>query len=428
MRLRKNSDLRNYLYRLIAAFTVVCVLLLCGSAEAFAAEKGLNVESHSQDEIREYMEQVYADTDFAVKFKDKPIIEGSAYSAGTLSQETLQGALSMLNGLRFIAGVPATVRLDEKYNVLCQAGALINCVNQEMSHHPARPIEMSEELYRLGYKGCSSSNLYWNVNNFKEAVTGWVSDEYNLSADPGHRRWCLNPKMGSTGFGKVGAYSAMYAFDQSNAAAANYTGVAWPAQQMPVNYFNPRVQWSISFGRNINQSAVEVTLTQNSGQKVWRFSDSQSDGQFFVSNARYGQSGCVVFRPNEVKAYKSGDVYHVTIKENGNVIADYDVNFFDLVKTPDRVKLTSLKSVNTHGIKVVWAKGECSGYQIRYSTSKSFKSWRTITIKDCKTLSKTIKKLRQGKTYYAKVRAYNEGFDKRVYGSFSTAWKTKCNR
>ena len=65
----------------------------------------------------------------------------------------------------------------------------------------------------------------------------------------GYRRWMLNPKLGKVGFGAVsdpkGTYSSIYVLDAGNSEASE-TGVVWPAQNMPVEYFNADFAWSIS--------------------------------------------------------------------------------------------------------------------------------------------------------------------------------------
>ena len=57
--------------------------------------------------------------------------------------------------------------------------------------------------------------------------------------------------MKQTGFGAVwgtnGIYLAMYAFDGCF-EDTDYYGVAWPAQNMPLAYFDTEYPWSISMG------------------------------------------------------------------------------------------------------------------------------------------------------------------------------------
>ena len=58
-----------------------------------------------------------------------------------------------------------------------------------------------------------------------------------------------------------------------------------------------------------------------------------------------------------------------------------------------------------------------NGYRIQYSTSKKFKKAKTITVRSTKKkLNKKIKKLKEGKTYYIRVRAYRI-YDPSQYGS-----------
>lgn len=66
---------------------------------------------------------------------------------------------------------------------------------------------------------------------------------------------------------------------------------------------------------------------------------------------------------------------------------------------------------------VTWKKVEgAKGYQICYSASKKFTSKKQITVKKNKVL---LKKLKSGKTYFLKVRAYKVNGKKKVYGKWS---------
>ena len=168
-------------------------------------------------------------------------------------------------------------------------------------------------------------------------VDSWMEDgdDYNIDR-VGHRRWLINPKMKYTGFGAVsgnrGTYSAVYAFDTKNSKAAEY-GVAWPAQNMPVEYFGAGFPWSVSMGSTVDISSVKVKLTRESDNKTWNFSSSEADGYFNVNNDGYGQKGCIIFRPDTDEDYEAGDVYNVSITGLGDgKDVSYSVNFFELGK------------------------------------------------------------------------------------------------
>lgn len=63
-----------------------------------------------------------------------------------------------------------------------------------------------------------------------------------------------------------------------------------------------------------------------------------------------------------------------------------------------------------------------TGYEIKYSTSSSFKASKTKTtrIEGKSKTSKTIKDLKKGTKYYVKIRAYKTVNGKRYYGSYSS--------
>ncbi len=94
--------------------------------------------------------------------------------------------------------------------------------------------------------------------------------------------------------------------------------------------------------------------------------------------------------------------------------------------TKNTISATDIKVGNVKRIKVLrklskatvtWKKVEgARGYQICYSASKKFSSKKQITVKKNKVL---LKKLKSGKTYFLKVRAYTVNGKKKVYGKWS---------
>ena len=80
-------------------------------------------------------------------------------------------------------------------------------------------------------------------------------------------------------------------------------------------------------------------------------------------------------------------------------------------------------SAGSKKMTVKWRKVSAgTGYEIKYSTSSSFKSSKTETtrIEGKSKTSKTISKLKKGTKYYIKVRAYKTVNGKRYYGSYSS--------
>ena len=65
---------------------------------------------------------------------------------------------------------------------------------------------------------------------------------------------------------------------------------------------------------------------------------------------------------------------------------------------------------------------QVTGYQIEYSTSKSFSSkyTKSKTISSYKTTSVTLKSLKAKKTYYVRVRTYKVVDGKKYYSSWSS--------
>ena len=96
-------------------------------------------------------------------------------------------------------------------------------------------------------------------------------------------------------------------------------------------------------------------------------------------------------------------------------------------QTPAPSELVNTKAVGVvKGLKVTMKKRQAKvswkkvsgaqGYQICYSTSKKFKNKKQLLTKNNKV---TLKKLKSGKTYFVKVRAYTLDGKKKVYGKWS---------
>lgn len=88
-----------------------------------------------------------------------------------------------------------------------------------------------------------------------------------------------------------------------------------------------------------------------------------------------------------------------------------------------KAKIVSVKSVSEKGVKITWNKVRTAkGYQIKYSAKKNMTDAKTAT---SGSLSKKITKLKSGKRYYFKVRAYKTADGSRIYGGWSSTKSVK---
>ncbi len=97
-------------------------------------------------------------------------------------------------------------------------------------------------------------------------------------------------------------------------------------------------------------------------------------------------------------------------------------------KKLDKASLTSVKSAGKKQLTVKWKTvADASGYEIRYSTSEKFtdKTTKTKTVKKQEASKVTLKKLKSGKKYSVKIRAYKTVSGTTVYGSYSKVIRAK---
>lgn len=90
---------------------------------------------------------------------------------------------------------------------------------------------------------------------------------------------------------------------------------------------------------------------------------------------------------------------------------------------PAKVTVKTVKSSTSKTLKITWKKlSGVSGYQVCYSTKSSFSGNTKKAVSKSKN-TVTIKKLKAGKTYYVKVRAYKTVNGKKSYGTWSKKYK-----
>lgn len=376
--------------RWLDGVAIPCVGFAAVDFAVMAGEEsvGLGVAAHTQAEIQSfanahpaYRNQINI---YSVAASDAP------YAAGKLSAVNQQSALNLVNQIRYIAGLGANLTaLTEQEDAMGATALVLRLYSEQykaqngkdiLTHYPGRAAAISDAsydgLYSAGYTGAGRSNIAmgYTVTN---SLLAYMSDadETNIRT-VGHRRWILNPTMGKTVFGANGRFSAMYAHDLSG--AGGQTKVAWPAQQMPLQYFSASDPWSLSYGRALAAEKVSVSLVRLRDGRTWSFSASAADGEFYVENSAYGQKGCVIFRPSGLDSLYEGDTFNVSVTdgETGE-LTRYTVHFFNLDLTASNPldTLTDVRALKTQsGNEISWSgvAGAQSYYVCRRASAESY--------------------------------------------------------
>lgn len=99
------------------------------------------------------------------------------------------------------------------------------------------------------------------------------------------------------------------------------------------------------------------------------------------------------------------------------------------VKKPGKVTGLKVKNKKKNKIIVSWKwKTSVSGFQIQYAQNKKFTKKKKSKMVGGWTSLKIITKLKKGKTYYVRVRAYKKSSGKKIYGKWSKIKKIKIRK
>jgi len=272
----------------------------------------------------------------------KAMIQLLAPAKGASVQDTY---LARVRQYRYLCGVPfETLAFNARQGELTQAAAGICARLGRLTHTPERPPGMSDADYQLGKDGAGQSNLFSGRTEPASCVDGWMDDSDQSNIDRvGHRRWILNPAMGTSAFGTEGNYAAMYAFDGSLKNISDWNCVTYPTRgAMPVQFFGAKHAWNIS--PNLKkyvlpaQSELTVTIHAVNAKSVPQGEALKLD-YFHLDTGGFGSGPAVIFRPVDFPLGQAG-TYVVTLtgmKEKGGApaIVRYTVNFFDLQRVAD---------------------------------------------------------------------------------------------
>ena len=233
-----------------------------------------------------------------------------------------QKALNRLNGFRYLCGLPHGVTINREFQPFVDAGARICKAIGRLDHGPPNP-GWAEDEYEKARKGTGSSNLFatsggGGIEIAASSVNAYL-DDGATNPNLGHRRWCLNPRMGATAFGAFEGYSAMWAMDGSG-PSVDWEYVAFPAPgYFPSDFFGRRYQWNVTLNPKLFDGYQKLTAEQVRVYDLHRNQDVPDDKMtplkleyFNVDLGGYGVPNSIGFLPEDVDIDK-GSRYRVEI-------------------------------------------------------------------------------------------------------------------
>ncbi len=190
-----------------------------------------------------------------------------ACAAGSASRDLALATVARVNYYRAMAGVPASVRLNDEYSAKAQHTALTMSATGQLSHAPDDTFTCLDPPAR---EGAANSNLYLGRTG-PAAIDGYIEDPGERNRDVGHRNTILHPPTTEMGVGHVAggdglyAANALWVFDGAvfadNPEVREADGfVAWPPRgYVPSELVHPR--WSFGLaGADFDDATVTMTL------------------------------------------------------------------------------------------------------------------------------------------------------------------------
>ncbi len=167
---------------------------------------------------------------------------------------------------------------------------------------------------------------------------------------------------------------------------------------------------TIYYAKKVKLSTTEYTYssskTRKPSVKVYDYKGNKISSKYYTVSYATGR--------------KKVGKYKVTIKLKGNYSGTLTAYFTIVPKESKVEKLTAAKK--SLKVKLDKVSSQATGYEIQYSTSKTFKSKYTKTkkVSSYKTTSVTLKSLKAKKTYYVRVRTYKTVDGKKYYSDWSS--------
>lgn len=309
--------------------------------------------------------------------------------------------------------------------------------------------------YIVSYPNIYSDGVYYNVIQGIGKYTGVEYTPFTVKKNVAYKDITLDnteytydgkekcPSVYIPGMTQGVDYTVSYADNISSGYAraiitgiGSYTGqkivefIIKPQATAFVDNFSTSSSATLKWNSSADASGYKVEMQTNNGfVEVGNVASPQTD---YTVNSLYNYT-VYYFRVRAYKNTSKGVVYsdYSPCLAVMTSFAQPSVNQIQTVSKeassksnvikPSKPRKTAIKKLKTSkkSIVVYWKKVSAKGYQIQYSTNSRFKKAKIITVKGSSKTSGKIKKLKKGKKYFVRVRAYKIVNGKKLYGSWS---------
>ena len=305
----------------------------------------------------------------------------------------------------------------------------------------AEPVEPGSRKIKLKKQGITNMNLH-----FKETENNSSADYQLILKVVSKEEQKETNEISDLAFGKI-----------KNQA---YTGKAIkPGIQIKdgSEILSENVDYELSYQNNVNAGTATVKIIgignyTGTVKKTFTITPQEINEQdVSLSKKSYPYNGksqkpSVTVKSNQGNILKNGMDYTVSYEKGRKNVGKYKVSIKlkgnytgTLIKTfTIKPKATSISRMASKkkGFIVKWKKQtiQTTGYQLQYSTSSKFakKNTKALTLKKNRITSRTVTKLKAGKKYYVRVRAYKNvkvnGKTSKIYSDWSKAKKVTTRK
>jgi len=280
-------------------------------------------------------------------------------------------------------------------NLIAGTMIYVQIIFKEIEQHPT-DITVSPNMYTFMDKGETTKfSATVTPDNAKNKNYSWSSSDESVA------------KVDSTG--KVKAVGNGTCYIIATTEDGGLTGKAYVVVAIPP------------------EATSKITLSNTaSGIKLkWKAAEGAEDYEIQRNGTKIATVKGLTYTDKEAVTNGAKYTYKIVSCAKTVVCASKSKTIYRL----SQPAIKSLKNSAAGKMTVKWGKNsKASGYKIQYSLKKDFSNASTVTVKGKDTVSKTIKGLKKGKTYYVRIRTYKTVKSKTYYSAWSAKKSLKIKK